>query len=249
MTWLLGVLLACGAAPSPPQAPPPVEAPATALAPLPAGWLERVVGAEDAGQALPMVVMVHGLGDRPESMLQLMEQLPGPARVIAPRAPDPWHGGWSWFPTRSDGDEAELSEQIAKVADRFVEDLAAAQGARPTVGKPVMAGFSQGGMLSFAVAVRHPEAIALAVPVAGWLPEPLWPPSGPPAGAPHLHALHGLDDDRLPFERTAQGVKDLRAKGWDVTLRAFPGVGHRVPPQVRRALYREVQQALPAGTP
>ncbi len=245
MIWLLGVLLACGAALSPAPAPEPVavEAPA----PLPEGWLERVVGAEDHGQPLPMVVMVHGLGDRPESMLRVMGQLPGPARVIAPRAPDAFHDGWSWFPIRADGDENQLAEHLGQVADRFADDLASAQQARPTVGKPVMSGFSQGGMLSFAVAVRHPDAVALAVPVAGWLPEPLWPEGGPPAGAPPIHALHGLADDRLPFERTSKGVDAMRTRGWEVTMQAFPEVGHRIPPQVQRALYREVQQALPVA--
>jgi len=220
---------------------------AAAPALLPDGWLEQVVGAPDEGQPLPMVVMVHGLGDQPQSMLGLMAALPGPARVVAPRAPDRWNDGWSWFPTRASGDEVALSAQMAKVADRFVVDLEAVQQARPTIGKPILSGFSQGGMLSFTVAVHHPDAVSLAVPVAGWLPEPLWPEGGPPAGAAPIHALHGLDDSVLPFERTSEGVGALRAKGWDVSMQAFPAVAHRVPPQVRRALFLEVQGALPAA--
>jgi phospholipase/carboxylesterase len=222
------------------------EAP-SAPALLPEGWLEAVVGTEDRGQPLPMVVMVHGLGDRPESMLRVMGQLPGPARLIAPRAPDRWNDGWSWFPTRSTGNEEELAVQMAQVAEQFVADLEATTEARPTEGKPILAGFSQGGMLSFTVAVHHPEAIALAVPVAGWLPEPLWPEAGPPDDAPPVRALHGLDDPVLPFQRTSDGVGALRSKGWDVSMQAFPDVAHQVPPQVRRALYLEVQDTLPAA--
>jgi len=250
MSWLFVVLLACSTATeevAPPAAVKVVEAPQAPKA-LPDGWLEKVVGANDTAQPLPMVVMVHGLGDRPESMLRLMSDLPGPARVIAPRAPDPWNDGWSWFPTRAAGDEAVLAGQMAEVAERFVADLEAAQAARPTEGKPILSGFSQGGMLSFTVAVHHPDAIQLAVPVAGWLPEPLWPDGGPPPGAPPIRALHGLDDTVLPFPRTSEGVAALQGRGWDISVQAFPQVKHQVPPQVRRSLFREVQTLLDRPT-
>ena len=243
MTWLWVAWLACASSPAPDGTAGPEAVAAAPVAPavLPDGWEERVVGEAAPDAPLPMVVMVHGLGDRPQSMLRLLADLPGPARVIAPRAPDRWNSGWSWFPTRTTGDEATLSRQIATVAGQFVEDLEEARRARPTQGKPILAGFSQGGMLSFAVAVRHPDAIAGAVPVAGWLPSLLLPPGGPPAAAPPIRALHGEEDGVLPFARTQEGVTSLRAKGWDVTLQPFPGVAHRIPPPVRQELFHALQ--------
>lgn len=239
--WFLVGLWACVSAGEPVAPRAPVDVAEVARAPLPEGWLERVIGADDPDAELPLVVMVHGRGDVPASMIGLLEGMTGPVRVVAPRAPDPLGDGFTWFPISvRDGQPQVLAEAIGEQADALVAQLAEVQRARPTRGKPVLSGFSQGGMLSFAVAVRHPDAIAKAVPVAGWLPEPMWPGEAPP-GAPPIRALHGLDDDVLPFAPTAEGVEALRARGWDASLQAFPGVAHRIPAPVRASLYAELR--------
>ena len=50
-------------------------------------------------------------------------------------------------------------------------------------GKVVVTGFSQGGMLSYALALHHPELIEYALPISGMLPEVLWPTTPPPSAA------------------------------------------------------------------
>lgn len=246
--WL-GLLWVACSTPAPVEAPvpPPTEAPAPApaaaapaRAPLPAGWMEQVLGADEDAE-LPMVVMIHGLGDRPESMLGLMSGLPGPVRVIAPAGPTPWgRGGHAWFTHRArDGATEALVDEMRSQADAFAAQLEAVVASRPTAGKPVIAGFSQGGMLSFAVAAHHPEVVARAVPVAGWLP-PALVPAQAPAGAVPIVALHGEADPVLPLAPTQASVAGLKAAGFDVTLQTFPGVEHRIPPEVRNALYEAV---------
>jgi len=241
MVTLIGLLLACSTA----TAPPPeatAEAPARkAQAPLPRGWLERVVGTDDPDTELPMVVMVHGLGDRPESMLGLLDDdLPGPTRIIAPRAPDSYGQGFSWFSERASGDRLALERQMKKTAADFVRNLSRVHGSRPTTGKPILSGFSQGGMLSFTVATHHPDAIDKAVPVAGWLPEGLWPEGEPPEGAPAIVALHGTADPVLPLAPTQAAVEALTERGWTVELKTFEGVQHKIPSEVREALLAEL---------
>ncbi len=238
--WWLGGLLACASTgvaelPAPVEPVPVDEAPT-----LPDGWLEQVVGGE-ADAELPMVVMVHGLGDRPESMLQVMAGLPGPVRVIAPRAPTPWGDkGYAWFTSRvRDGDTALLEAQMRVGAEAMAAQLREVQQARPTKGKPVIAGFSQGGMLSFTVAAHHPDVVAKAVPVAGWLPPGLVPSHAPP-GAPPIVALHGDADSVLPLAPTQASVDGLRAAGFTVELQVFEGVEHQIPADVRAALYQQV---------
>jgi len=236
--WLVG-LMACASSgvaelPAPVEPVPVVEAPT-----LPDGWLEHVVGGE-ADAELPMVVMVHGLGDRPESMLRVMAGLPGPVRIIAPRAPTPWGKGHAWFTSRvRDGDTAVLEAQMRVGADALAAQLREVQQARPTKGKPVIAGFSQGGMLSFMVAAHHPDVVAKAVPVAGWLPPGLVPARAP-QGAPPIVALHGDADPILPLAPTQASVEGLKAAGFAVELQVFEGVQHQIPASVRAALYQQV---------
>jgi phospholipase/carboxylesterase len=114
---------------------------------------------------------------------------------------------------------------------------------RQRVGHPVaVTGFSQGGVLSFALAVRHPELVTLAVPLSGGLPASLIPTAGPPPGAPPIRALHGNADDRIPVAMASRTVESLAARGWDAQLQTWDGVPHTVTPEMRRVLVRMVEE-------
>ena len=260
-TLLLLGSLACDAraAPQPavstPSAPPAPAPVIVAPAPAPTSdvsYLEFIhvppgtpaASRPAPGDRLPMLVLIHGLGDRPEDFKHLIDDLPATARVIVPRGLDPVDDdGWSWFPIRARStDVAGLSQGIAAAADRLAALLTELQRTRPT-SRRVVTGFSQGGMLSFALAVYHPKLLDLAVPVGGWLPPPLWP-STVPASPPKIVALHGEADVAVKFEPTRDAVGHLENLGWPVALKHYPEVGHAIPPVVRRELYLQLQRGL-----
>lgn len=239
MKWTLALLLAtlaCQRAAPPP--PDQVDAPAVQRTPVvdvPPGRLdvaERWVGGAVEGDAVPVVVAVHGLGDDPSNFGWITSDWAAPARVVLPRAPTRFGKGYAWMTIRSgQGLDEELAGQLAVSASR-VASLCDALAADPnTVGKPVITGFSQGGMIAYAVAVRHPDSVAGAVPVSGWLPEPLWPGAGEPV-AP-IRALHGDVDRVIEIGKAQRTAGALQAAGADATLQIFPGVGHVMPPAVR----------------
>lgn len=231
LVWMLSLLglLACRA---PAQAPAPTRSPLQRL--------EQVYGTE--APDLPIVIAVHGLGDRPESFARLFASYPGSARVIIPAAPRPHGEGGSWFtvnlqdpsdPTRLASME-EAAEQLATLARELRERY-------PRAPAPILTGFSQGGLLSYLVAVRHPGLIRRAVPVSGWLPEPFWPRTAAP-GAPPIRGLHGDEDKRIPLGPTRDAVAALSARGWDASLETFPGVGHSLSPEMRARLYELISE-------
>lgn len=250
---------ATGAAPASASTTPPAEVAANdATPPLePSGlpvagklhYVELLLGDAKPDDRLPMVVAVHGLGDDPRNFGHLFDSFTEPVRLILPQGIDAREGGgWSWFPLRArDPDVAELSAGIASAADTLADSIRALASARNTAGKPILTGFSQGGMLSFAVAVRHPETIALALPVGGWLPPPLVPTTRAPAGAPRIVAFHGTADGAVRFEPTQEAVAALEAHGWDVTLVAYDGVGHVITPELHRDLFDRVVDGVRAA--
>jgi phospholipase/carboxylesterase len=213
---------------------------------VPPGTPEAQRPAADA--RLPMLIAIHGLGDSPENFQDLIVDLPTTARVIVPRGLDPVDGGYSWFPIRARSqDVAGLSQGIATAADRLAALIEELQRSRPTIGHPVVTGFSQGGMLSFTLAVYHPELLAVAVPVGGWLPPPLWPSTLPTQRPlPKIVALHGEADTAVKFLPTREAVEHLEKLGWSISLRAYPEVGHAIPPKMRSELYLQLQRALDA---
>jgi phospholipase/carboxylesterase len=194
--------------------------------------LEFVTGDATKDERLPLIVGLHGLGDRPESFAQVFGAFEMKARIVVPRAPRFDGHGYRWFDARTQGgDVARISREIAaatELVDRMLLELETKHGVRP-----IVTGFSQGGMLSFAIAARHPDRISASVPIAGWLPPPLWPESKP-ARAPIVRALHGTGDSVVPFALDQRTCDHLRELGYDVALDAYERIDHTVTPEMHR---------------
>ena len=211
-------------------------------------YLEITTGGAAANDPVPLVVAIHGLGDRPESFRLLLDDLPAKARLVLPRAPMP-HGkdGYSWFDFRADDEEgtAELGEGIRQPAERIAQLIVALAKQHGGPVRAVVCGFSQGGMVAFALAAAHPELVAEAIPVSGYLPSPLWPKERPQARPlPKILALHGESDRLVPLESARWSVEALRSNGYDATLRSWPGVAHALSPPIRAALMTAVVSAV-----
>jgi phospholipase/carboxylesterase len=123
--------------------------------------------------------------------------------------------------------------------------LSVLQTQRKTRGRAVVTGFSQGGMLSFALALKHPEQVEYAVPISGYLPEPLWPATKPTGSSfPGIQALHGTADALVGYEADARAVAQLRKLGYEVQLATFENAPHAITPAMSTLVRRTLTQAL-----
>ena len=234
-------------APAEPEAPPQTDPLGPDYLPEVAGvhYLEFVTGDADPESELVMIVAIHGLGDRPESFASLLREFKRPARVIVPRALDANEPGWSWFPIRArDPDVEGLAKGIVRAADTLAPAIAELVELRPTKGKPIVTGFSQGGMLSFTLAVRHGELFSAAYPVGGWLPPPLWPTAKAKPDAPPIVAFHGDEDKAVALEPTQLAVDELKRQGYAVDFHVYVGVGHKIVPEMFKDLMLELRGAV-----
>ena len=193
------------------------------------GYLEVVLGETDTEARLPMMFLIHGRGDRPHIPGGPFSQLPYAMRVIMPRAPALAGEGFSWLPVVvAEGRTELLATSLHEVADRLALVIEELRAERPTLGPTLVGGFSQGGLLSFTIAIEHPEIVGIALPLAGWLPPPLEPRTTATVHNPPIRALHGADDARIPAQPTVEGVERLRALGYDVSLEVFPRTAHEM---------------------
>jgi phospholipase/carboxylesterase len=238
-----------------PEQPPP-EPPWPTAAGL--AYREVILGGAGPDDPLPMIVAIHGLGDHPDNFQHLLDGFTEPVRVILPRGLEAVpEGGFSWFPLRArDPDVDALSLGISAAADRIAEGIRALSTSRPTLGKPVVTGFSQGGMLTFTLAVHHPDVVGHAVVVGGWLPPPLWPAEPPrkasakrdphdtpPTKAP-IVALHGTVDVAVPFLPTQEAVQALNERGIAAELLTYEGAGHMITEPMHRDLHDQLIDAV-----
>lgn len=205
-------------------------------------YLEVESAGASAEEALPLLVAIHGRGGTPTEFADAFKALRVPARIILPRAPDAFEAGGSWYP---------LNDVLRRpvVIRRRAEDLAALIDTivrtRPTVGRPVVTGFSQGGVMSFALAATYPERIAAAFPIAGtqYLGMPAPTPSPRP---PTFHAFHGGRDPIMPIDGARAMVASMRASGARASLTDHRHVGHELTAAMRSELLAELERALSA---
>lgn len=208
-------------------------------------FLELVTPGASRTDKLPMFIIIHGMGDKPSSGWIDGFDFGRPARVIMPRALEPYHGGFSWFAYRArDNAPDALARGIAHAAERISALLQVLPAQRPTEGRPIVLGFSQGGMLSFALALRYPERLRFALPISGILPEPLWPKSGPKGARIPIRALHGTADDLVPYAPARELVQHLSALGYDASLEAFEGAGHTIDARMQTRANALLSEAL-----
>ena len=218
-----------------------------------AGSPARVEAPEDRAPGLPLVVAIHGYGSRPENVRTLVEGCGLAVDLVTPAGPlsvgSGPDAGHSWFAVGGGPDGARFQpEEIGRAADRLAGVIEKLKRDRPTAGPVVLTGFSQGGILSFAVALRHPETVSTAIPLAGGLPETLVP-SPLPSDGPPIHALHGDRDDVIPVGPTRTLVEQLAAAGRTADLTVFPDTAHTVSPEMHAVFCRTLAAAIAPASP
>jgi phospholipase/carboxylesterase len=207
-------------------------------------YVERVTGGAQASEALPLVIAIHGLGDTPENFVELFSAFDQKARIVAPRAPDPWHGGSSWYPYRES--RARKLPVIRARADLLASWIAELRKERASIGRTIVTGFSQGGVMSFALAAYHPGLLEAALPVAGMLDAELPEPVAIKSPL-KVKAFHGTTDDMIGYAEGAASVERLKKAGRAATLVTYEGVGHHIPPAMERDLFAALREAVDAA--
>jgi len=202
-------------------------------------YVEIVVGDPAPGQTVPLIFGIHGLGDRPEMFARLFaSEFPIPARLVFPRGLTPEGEGFSWFPipvaSAIDGEAIaegvrDAGERIATLVERLAREHSPAA-------KPVVFGYSQGGMLSFYLAAHHRDLVAAVVPLAGFLPVSLLGTTAPAA----TYAFHGASDELIPVAAARATVRAFVERGGTATLVEYPHVGHQIGVAMMRAVRQKV---------
>lgn len=188
-------------------------------------YLERIRGNADPDAELPMVILFHSLGSKPEDFAGGLSGI-GPARLILPEGVHGKEGGsrrWFREPIRKAVDEPEQLVadwlETSSAVRRFVDDVVRC---RPTAGLPIVTGSSQGGEMAYLMGSRYPERFGGVVGVAGWAPEYFWTAAMPPTVG-----IHGTRDETVPYAWAEEYARTMQAAGADFEWHPYD-VGHTV---------------------
>lgn len=203
------------------------------------------VNAASSGDALPMVVALHWSTSTPAEFRAFVEGLQGPVRVILPQGPYPKRNGFSFYPVAVNYYSLSADEKmkaLTQEADKLGGFIAAVSKKYRAPAKPILVGASQGGDLSYAIAIRHPSAISLSLPLLATIDERIIGPK--PTSAVPIRVFHGIDDKVVPVVDARHHVEALHRSGYDVRLEEYPGVGHDIAKPMQRAYLAMIEQQL-----
>lgn len=196
---------------------------------------------QEADADAPLVVAIHGLGDRPDRWVDDWSKFPARAQIALPRGFDAYGQGFSWFRFEDGMTDEQFGAAVGAAEARLWKGIAALAGRR----RPIVTGFSQGGILSFALAARHPGEVHHAFPVAGACPGPVLPKNK--GRAAPVHAFHGTADRVVEVKWGRETVRAFQEQGNDASLKEYEGVGHTMTAAMRRDLWDGIAAALPKG--
>ncbi len=187
---------------------------------------------------LPAVVMVHGWGGDEAAMWIFSRLVPPGVAIITPRAPlDLSGGGAIWFKYNAITRAPHFGSLQAGIETlrRFVACLPSQYPIDPT--QIVLVGFSQGAMVSNALALTRPELVCGVVSLAGAIP-PMPPDLF--AVVPDLSGLpvfiaHGVRDNMVPLRAAQQARDQFVQLGARVTYGEY-AVGHKMNTAAMKAL-------------
>jgi phospholipase/carboxylesterase len=193
---------------------------------------------QNADESSPLIIFMHGMGGRPDHFVDHWRNFPKRAHVALPRAFDPFGDGFSWFEFKDGMTDEHFGAAVSASEERLWKGIAKLAGAR----RPIVSGFSQGGILSFAIASRHPDVVSRAFPVAGSCPGPLLPKNK--SRAAPLLAFHGTEDNVLQIKWGREAVNAFKEQGNEAEMKEYAGVGHTMTSEMKKDLWDAIAKAL-----
>ena len=185
-----------------------------------------------------LVLLLHGRGSNRHDLFSLAGQLPADAIVVAPEAPfpaAPWGYGpgsaWYQFLGANRPEPHSFSASLREL-EKFLAELKQEM----PVGRIAMGGFSQGGTVSLAYGLTHPDEVAAVLNFSGFLAEhPEVAPRLAVTPAPLLPIFwgHGKQDPAIPFALAVDGRARLKSAGYSVAAHDYD-IGHWIDPEELR---------------
>jgi len=155
---------------------------------------------------------------------------------VSARAPyNLQYGSYAWYAINFDADQNKFSDnEQAKVSRdfiaKFIDELVANF---PIDAKNVtLIGFSQGTILSYAVALSHPEKVQRVVAMSGYINTEILEENYLKNSFSNLKIFtsHGTVDQVIPVEWGRKAKPFLENLGINTTYKEYP-IGHGVSPQ------------------
>ncbi|MAB30710.1 MAG: phospholipase [Formosa sp.] len=201
--------------------------------PLP---LVSVVRKSILSSKAPVLVLLHGYGSNENDLFSFAAELPKELCIIALRAPysiEPYGHAWYAINFDSNLNKRNDVEQAKESMAIIMNCVNSAQSLYDTDPSNIsLLGFSQGCILSIALALNHPEKFKNIIGLSGYICKEFLNDHQDEKAYKHLnfYCSHGSSDQVIPVEWARETPKHLESLGIKNHYSEFP-VGHGVAPE------------------
>jgi len=198
--------------------------------------LNHIVRPSSLKKHAPLLIMLHGYGSDENDLFSFASELPEELFIISAKAPyelQPY--GNAWYAINFDADKGKWSDneqakQSVEIISDFIDEVI--QSYPVNKNNVTLLGFSQGTILSYAVALTYPEKVKNIIALSGYINKDILPEDIDSKDYSNLdfYCSHGIVDQVIPIDwarQTRPFLSDLNIKN---QYSEFP-VGHGVAPQ------------------
>lgn len=184
----------------------------------------------------PLLILLHGYGSNEQDLFSFASELPDELFIVSARAPITLgSSSYSWYTIHfdmnngkfSDTDEAKVSiEKILHFIDEITNNY------KVDTNNIFLLGFSQGTILSYAVALNNPNKVQHVIALSGYINKKLISKNLTFKNFSNLDFFisHGSVDQVIPVEWGQNAAPFLNVLGIENSYKEYM-VGHGVAPQ------------------
>lgn len=197
--------------------------------------LEYLVRPSTVKENAPLLFLFHGYGSDENDLFSFASELPEEFLIISAKAPYPMQPfGNAWYAINFDAEKGKWSdnEQAKQSRDliaNFIDEILAKYNADSD--NVSLLGFSQGAILSYAIAFTYPEKVKNIIALSGYVNPDLFELKAPEIYKNlNFYCSHGSVDQVIPVDWARQTKPFMEQLGTNYKYSEFP-VGHGVAPQ------------------
>ena len=200
-------------------------------------------------ESAPLVVMIHGYGSHENDLFELRLALGSTAHYLSLRASiNLGFGVFAWYPIHFGAGgiktyDTDAAAQSRDLVLHFIQEFQAKEGLESN---PLwLMGFSQGAILSYGLALSHPDKFQRIMALSGYVLKEIVPEQYRPADLQHLDFFvsHGREDAVIPISAARMTVDFLEKLQIKHRYQEYNS-GHGINPENLRDLQQWFQRGF-----